>query len=171
MDVFEAVNTRLEVREFSDKPVPDEVKLRVLEAARLSPSGVNTQHWRFILVDKKQELAELAEMSTTGKWVSGAAFAIIVLTDPKYPFHKLDAGRAISYMQLVAWENGVGSCIYTGIDDQRMRVRLDIPSGLEITAVVGFGYPKRHVIGRKSRLPLESVAFQGKYGAKLALKH
>ncbi|MEM0120883.1 MAG: nitroreductase family protein [Thermoprotei archaeon] len=48
MDVFEAVNTRLEVREFSDKPVPDEVKLRVLETARLSPSGVNTQHWRFI---------------------------------------------------------------------------------------------------------------------------
>jgi len=171
MDVFKAVSSRLEIREFADKPVPDEVKLRVLEAARLSPSGVNTQHWRFILVDDKKALRELADMSTTGKWVGDAAFAVIVLTDPKYPFHRLDAGRVISSMQLVAWEDGVGSRIYTGIDEQRMRERFGIPQSLEITAVVGFGYPKRRVLGRKNRLPLEKVAFQGRYGEPLSLKH
>jgi len=171
MDVFKAVSSRLEIREFADKPVPDEVKLRVLEAARLSPSGVNTQHWRFILVDDKKALRELADMSTTGKWVGDAAFAVIVLTDPKYPFHRLDAGRVISSMQLVAWEDGGGSRIYTGIDEQRMRGRFGIPQSLEITAVVGFGYPKRRVLGRKNRLPLEKVAFQGRYGEPLSLKH
>jgi|BEDMetMinimDraft_2_1075160.scaffolds.fasta_scaffold07040_1 nitroreductase len=170
MDVFKAVSSRLEIGEFADKQVPDDVKLRVLEAARLSPSGMNTQHWRFILVDDKKSLRELADMSTTGRWVGEAAFAVIVLTDPKYPFHKLDAGRVISNMQLVAWEDGVGSRIYTGIDEQKMRVRFNIPQTLEITAVVGFGYPKKRVLGRKKRLPLEKVAFRGKYGEPLSLK-
>jgi len=171
MDVFKAVSSRLEIREFADKPVPDEVKLKVLEAARLSPSGVNSQHWRFILVDDREGLRGLADVSTTGKWVGGAAFAVIVLTDPTYPFHGLDAGRVISNMQLVAWEDGVGSRIYTGVDEQKMRAMFNIPQNLEITAVVGFGYPKRRVIGRKNRLPLEKLAFLGKYGEPLRLKH
>lgn len=171
MEVFEAVKTRLEIREFSDKPVPDEVKLRVLEAARLSPSGVNSQHWRFILVDDRNMLGELARISTTGGWVASAAFAVVVLTDPKYPFHKLDAGRAITSMQLVAWEMGVGSRIYTGFDERKMKELLGVPGNLEVTAVVGFGYPKKRVIGKKNRLPLEQVAFHSKYGNPLTIKH
>ena len=54
MDVYEAVVSRVEVREYSDRRVPDEVKLKVLEAARMSPTGFNLQHWRFILVEDKR---------------------------------------------------------------------------------------------------------------------
>lgn len=167
MDVFEAIKTRIEVREYSDKRVPDEVKLKVLEAARLSPSGLNTQHWRFILVEEKENLRRLAEVSTTGSWVAGADFAVIVLTDPKYPFHIIDAGRAVQDMQLTAWNYGVGSCIYTGVKEGEMREAFKIPEGLAITAVAGFGYPKRKVVGKKSRLPLEQVAFSEFYGNRL----
>ncbi len=164
MNVYDAVKTRLDIWDFSDRPVPDNVKLKVLEAARLSQSGVNSQHWRFILIDSKDDLRDLADASTTGKWVSNAAFAVIVLTDPKYPFHKLDAGRVITSMQLVAWEEGVGSRIYTGMDEQKMRQRFSIPPNYDVSAVIGFGYPKKPVLGKKNRLPLSQVAFHGKYG-------
>ncbi|MCL7402393.1 MAG: nitroreductase family protein [Thaumarchaeota archaeon] len=169
MEVFEAILSRIEVREYSGESVPDDVKLKILEAARMSPTGLNLQHWRFILVEDKDSIRRLAELSTTGKWVAGADFAIIVLTDPKYPFHLIDAGRAIQNMQLTAWSMGVGSCIYTGVREREMKKEYRIPEDLTIAAVVGFGYPKRKIKGLKNRRRLSEVAFSERFGEKLRL--
>ncbi|MEM0441293.1 MAG: nitroreductase family protein [Candidatus Caldarchaeum sp.] len=162
MDVFEAIRTRLEIRNYVPAPVPRETILEILEAARLSPTGMNTQHWRFIVVDNPDELKELADMSTSGKWVAEAAFAVIVLTSPKYPWHQLDAGRAITHMQLAAWNRGVGSCIYTGFDEKAMRRKFNIPENYAISCVVGFGYPQKQIKGKKRRIPLEATVYHGK---------
>jgi nitroreductase len=164
MEVFEAVKTRLETREFGQRSVSAEIKRQILEAARLAPSGMNLQHWHFILLDKNEDLRKLAELSTTGQWIDGANFAVVVLTNPKYPFHSLDAGRAITNMQLAAWSHGVGSRIYTGYNDQGMRSFLNVPKDLAISAVVGFGYPAEKVIGKKNRVPLNKVASYQKFG-------
>ena len=48
MEVFEAVRTMLAVREFQDKAVPPESVRRIVEAGRLSGSGMNRQPWHFI---------------------------------------------------------------------------------------------------------------------------
>ena len=53
MEVFEAVRTVLAVRQYQDKPVPPEVKGRILEAGHLTASAMNSQPWHFILVDDK----------------------------------------------------------------------------------------------------------------------
>jgi nitroreductase len=45
MSVSEAVESRRSVRAFLDKPVPQEVLRRVLDKARMSPSGCNFQPW------------------------------------------------------------------------------------------------------------------------------
>lgn len=167
MDAYECIATKLEVKEYSDRPVPRDLKMKILEAARLTASGINAQHWRFILVESPAGTKKLADDSTTGKWVAGTNFAIIVLTDPKYNFHSLDAGRAIQDMQLAAWNWGVASRIYTGFDRGAMARDFSLPPGLNLTVVVGFGYPARKVIGRKNRLPLSELAFQDRYGQKL----
>ncbi|MEM1944491.1 MAG: nitroreductase family protein [Nitrososphaerota archaeon] len=169
MDVLEAIKTRLENREFGKRPVPNDVKREILEAGRLAPSGMNSQHWRFILVEDSKDLQTLAEISTTGKWVKDCDFAIIVLTTPKYPWHLLDAGRTITHMQMAAWNRGVGSRIYTGYDEKRMRQTFAIPGEYNISVVVGFGYPAKKVIGRKNRLPLEQVAYSHRFGNALKL--
>ena len=59
MDAFECIETKLDIREFSPKDVPREIKLKVLEAARLTGTGLNTQHWRFILIENKENLESL----------------------------------------------------------------------------------------------------------------
>ena len=60
MDAFECIATKLEVREFSPQEVPSEIRSKILEAARLTGTGMNTQHWRFIMVEKKDNLKKLA---------------------------------------------------------------------------------------------------------------
>ena len=42
MDAFESIATKLDIREFSPKQVPPEIKSNVLEAARLTGTGLNT---------------------------------------------------------------------------------------------------------------------------------
>jgi nitroreductase len=165
MDVFDGIATKLDVREFSPQAVPPEIKQSVLEAARMTGTGLNTQHWRFILVEGKENLKKLAGDSTSGGWVAGANFAIIVLTNPKYNFHMIDAGRVTQNMQLAAWNRGVASGLFTGVRENELRRDFGIPKELNVTIVVGFGYPARKLAGRKNRVPLEELVYYGRYGA------
>ncbi len=167
MDTFDCIVTKLDVREFSRKSVPSEVQMKVLEAARLTGSGINKQHWRFILVQTPDSLKTLAEDSTSGSWVRNANFAVIVLTEERYGFHLIDAGRAAQDMMLTAWNNGVVSCIYTGINAEGLRKDFLIPKELKPSVVVGFGYPARKLKGKKDRKPISEIAFLEKFGGKI----
>jgi nitroreductase len=167
MDATEAVRTKLDVREFDSKAVPSQVKLAVLEAARLTQSGVNSQHWRFVLVQDPANIKRLATDSTSGSWVSEASFAVIVCTDPKKGYHLIDAGRAAQDMQLTAWDHGVASGLYTGIRQSEMRKDFGVPENLDATIVVAFGYPKTKLAGKKKRKPLSDVAYLEKFGGGL----
>ena len=166
MDTFERISTKLEVRAFTNQDVPSEIRSKVLEAARLTGTGLNTQHWRFILVNDKQNLKKLADDSTSGSWVRDANFAVIVLTNPEYNFHLIDAGRVLQNMQLAAWNHEVGSGLFTGIMEEKLRSDFGIPNELSPTIIVGFGYPARKLTGKsKTRLPLDKLVYYEKYGS------
>jgi len=164
MDAYDCVVSRLDIRKFDSRTVPTEVKRKVLEAARMTGSGMNVQHWRFILVEKRENIRKLAEDSLTGKWVDGANFAVIVLTDSKYGFHLIDAGRAAQDMQIAAWNYGVASCIFTGINKEALQRDFNIPKDLNPSIIVAFGYPTTKLSGRKNRKPLRELAFLETYG-------
>jgi len=165
MDTYKTILTKLDVRQFDGKKVPVDVKLKVLEAARASGTGINKQHWRFILVQDKEAIKKLAEDSTSGGWVASANFAVIVPAAPQLPFHLIDSGRAVQDMQLAAWDQGVISGLYTGFKEDRMRRDFAIPNELKPTVVVGFGYPTVKILGKKNRRPLSELAFVDKYGS------
>jgi nitroreductase len=164
LDAFECVSTKLDIREFDRKPIPFDLKVKVLEAARLTGSGINVQHWRFIIVQDRENLRKLAMDSTSGKWVDGASFAVIVLTAPKYGFHVIDAGRVAQDMQLAAWNYGVASCLFTGVNQSALAKDFKIPGDLTASVVIGFGYPTTELVGRKNRKPLKELVFSEHFG-------
>ena len=164
LDAYECVITKLDVREFNLKDVPTQIKLKVLEAGRMTGNGMNIQHWKFILVQDRENLRKLAKDSTTGSWVEHANFAVVVLTNPRYGFHMIDAGRVAQDMQLAAWNYGVVSCVYTGTNREALQKDFGFPNDLVPSIVIGFGYASRKVIGRKSRKPLNELAFLERYG-------
>jgi len=107
MDVFEAIRTLFAVRRYRDKPVPEDVLRRVLEAGRLSPSAMNKQPWHFVVVQDPNMLRQLGTAAQTGPYVSEAPVAIVVAIQPSR-FAIADVGRAIQDMLLTAWDAGVG---------------------------------------------------------------
>lgn len=50
MDVIEAIQNRRSIRAFTDKPVPRETIMEILNAACRAPSAMNTQSWEFIVI-------------------------------------------------------------------------------------------------------------------------
>ena len=167
MDAFECISTKLDVREFSQQSVPSEIKSKVLESARLTGTGLNSQHWRFIIIENKENIRRLASDSTTGSWVSGANFAVIVLTNPHHKFHLIDAGRVIQDMQLAAWNYGVASGLFTGVKEEKLRSDFAFPKDLNPAIIVGFGYPAKKIAGKKkNRLSLDELVYYEKFGSQ-----
>jgi len=165
LGTYEIVVSKLDIRQFKDIDVSNEIRLKILESARQVGTGLNSQHLRFILIDSKDMLQLLAEDSTSGGWVSGANFAIVILTNSDYGFKMLDAGRALQNMQLVAWSEGVGSGLFTGIRDAKMRTDFNIPEDLDIAVIVGFGYPSRKLTGmKKNRMSMNNILYHQRYG-------
>ena len=98
LGTYETVASKLDIRQFTNLDVSNEIRQKILEAARQVGTGLNSQHLRFVLIDSKDMLQLLAEDSTSGGWVSGANFAIMILTNSDYGFKMLDAGRALQNM-------------------------------------------------------------------------
>src|SRR5579875_665691 len=168
MDVFEAVRTILAIRSYQDKPVPEEVVRRIVEAGRLTASSMNLQPWHFIVVRDRDTLRQLGSLARTGPYIAGAPLAIVVVIDDT-KFAVSDASRAIQSMVLTAWADGVGSnwVGFSGLDN--VKPLLSIPAEKDVLAIIPFGYPARPVgHGKKQRKPLSEVFFSGRYGEPFA---
>ena len=61
MELKEVIEKRESIRDYEDKPIPKDKLLRVLEAARLAPSGSNRQPWKFVVVKDRQTRQKLAQ--------------------------------------------------------------------------------------------------------------
>ena len=168
MDVFEAIRAMLAVRRYQDKAVPEATVHRIVEAGRMTGSAKNMQPWHFIVVQDRETLRQLGAMARTGPYVAQAPVAIVVAVD-KTPFAVSDASRAIESMMLTAWADGVGSnwVGFGGMAD--VKRLLDIPSTLDVLAILPFGYPAQPVgRGKKQRKPLAAVAHRERFGQPFA---
>jgi nitroreductase len=164
MEVFEAARTILAVRDYQDKPVPPNVVRRIVEAGRLTGSSMNGQPWHFIVVDDRDTLRRLGALARSGSYTALASFAIVVAME-KSPYAVSDASRAIQSMLLTAWEEGVGSNWVGLMGLSRVNPLLGIPKGLDVLAILPFGYPKKTLgQGKKRRKPSSQVAHRGRCG-------
>ena len=165
MEVYEAVQTVLAVREFQSKPVPDSEIHRIIEAARLTGSSMNGQPWHFVVVQNHDTLGELGSLVSSGRYNAQAAFAIVVAIDKSSPFGISDASRAIQSMVLTAWSEGIGSNWTGWVGMTEVASLLGIPESLEVIAGVPFGYPTQiRTRGKKRRKNLSEVAHCEQFG-------
>ena len=164
--VFDAVRTMLAVRRYQDKPVPQALVRRIVEAGRLTASAANRQPWHFILVEDRGMLGKLGAAARTGPYIAEAPLAIVVAVDGQSPIAVSDASRAIQSMMLTAWDDGVGSnwIGFGGMSEAKKL--LGVPANLEVLAIVSFGYPRERIgRGKKRRKPLRDVAHRERFGA------
>ena len=143
MNVSEAIRTKRAVRKFLDKPIPEETIHKILNAGRRSQSSKNSQPWSFVAIIDRSILRNLSECGTWASHLAEAALGVAILTpDPAEKFQTMfDAGQTAAYMQLVAWEAGIGSCLASIYETEKARTILGYPSELHLRIAISFGYP------------------------------
>ncbi len=143
MHVSEAIRMKRAVRQFEDQSLPEDAINAILNAGRRAQSAKNTQPWAFIAIQDKTSLKALSECGTYAGHLAGAALGVAILTpDPAQRFSiMLDAGQAAAYMQLVAWELGIGSCLATIYEPDAARRLLGYPANMHLNIAISFGFP------------------------------
>ena len=143
MNVSEAIRLKRAVRKFKDTPLPDDVIRAILNAGRRSQSSKNDQGWQFIAIRDKNILGDLSKTGTYAGHLAGAALGVAILTpNPHGKFQDLfDAGQTAAYMQLAAWELGVGSCLASIYEPDLARQILGFPDDWHLRIAISFGYP------------------------------
>jgi len=77
MEVTEAIQKRVTIRRWKQTPVEKEKIMRVLESGRRAPSWGNVQPWRYVVVQDRAKIDELAK-SGGGQPQIGTAPVVIV---------------------------------------------------------------------------------------------
>ena len=143
MNVSDAIRTKRAVRVFEDRPLPDEVVNSILNAGRRAQSSKNSQPWHFIVVRERATLVALSKLGTFASHMAGAALGVVIVTpDPAVRWSIMfDAGQSAAYMQLAAWELGVGSCPATIYEPEQAGQLLGLPPEWQVRVALSFGYP------------------------------
>lgn len=166
--VLDAIRTRRSIRIYHpDKPLTSEQVKVIMEAGLRAPSAMNKHTTQFVLVEDKEKLEALSHLRPRGAgFLKDVPLAVVVLGSPTECMHWIaDASLAVGYMQLQAWELGIGSCwaeVYgrvtaNGQDSaEYVRKILDIPYQLEVLCIMALGY----VNGDAPERPVDSLRWE-----------
>ena len=159
MDVYEAAARRRSIRRFKDTPVVYSILERCVDAARLAPTAKNSQLCEYVIVDDEWLLSRVLDTVLVwagvprpeGGWLPehrprGYIVTLIntVLEAERGAGRRnvdYDAALAVGNMVLVAEEQGLGSCIITSFDREKLRQVLNVPDKYEIAILLALGFP------------------------------
>ncbi len=107
MNTFDAIQSRRNVRQFTDAPIAERDLDQILEAGRRAPSANNWQPWDFVLVTDRATLVELAKVWQGAGHVAHAAAAIAIIAPPQSDPRRegllqYDLGQATMSMMIAA---------------------------------------------------------------------
>ena len=141
MDVFEAMQKRRSVRSYTGDAIPREDLEKIVDAARLAPSGMNRQPWEFIVVTDRSMIDKL---KVAARWMEDAGAIIAVVMDPVSKWWVEDGSAAIENILLAGTALGYGTCWLEGWTrplEAELKKLLGIPKGRRLLTLLPIGVP------------------------------
>lgn len=164
MNFLELAKTRYSVRSYRPQTVEREKVEYLLECARLAPSAVNFQPWRFFVVESAAA-KEALRRCYHREWFAEAPLYIAVCADETASWKRkgdghdhadVDAAIAAEHICLAAAEQGLGSCWVCNFDVPLCREALRLPAELRPVALIPVGYAADEATTKK-RKPMEEI--------------
>jgi nitroreductase len=148
MDIYELIKTRRTIRKYIRKDIPHDLLVKFIEYARFSPSGMNAQPVRYMLVEGEGADQVFPHTHYAGHLKGAhspsfderpAAFILFLVPKGKKPEH--DVGAIAQSMGLMAHSEGLGSCWMGAIDRSKISAICAVPDEYEIDTLLALGYP------------------------------
>lgn len=170
MDFMDISKMRVTVRKFSQKPVEEEKIEKILEAGRWSPTAVNVQPQRIIVLNTPENLAKVTEFCSfcyDQKYVDlskecddkehgkinlyyGAPLVLFVCYDKTACWTHPQSGKSsgatdgtivATHMMLEAASIGLGTVWISYFDEDKAKELLKIPEIWQLVCMLYIGYP------------------------------
>ena len=152
--VYMNIKSRRTIRKYKQTAVPEEVLLKCVDAAIFSPSGGNLQPLRYVIVNDAKLLKQvfstlswavyLPDYGPTEEEMPRAYIVLLLDKNGRTPTH--DASIASMSISMVAYDEGLGSCILASVDRKKLRKVLNVPESLDVALVVALGYPAENPV-------------------------
>jgi len=164
MEFFDIINKRYSMRGFEDKPVEQEKLDKVLEAARLAPTGVNFQPFKIIVIDTEKNKEELSKIYPQ-KWFVEAPYVLCVVASKDKAWTRkfdgkniadIDATIVMTHMILAATDQGLDTCFIAAFKPDEASKFLNLDEEWEpiLFSPLGYGNAEPRNTPRK---PIEEL--------------
>lgn len=170
-EILKAIKDRRSVREYESRKVPREIIDTIIDAGNKAPSGMNSQPWRFVVIDDDTTHKKMTEACIPNgkklleplKTSNPERYDMIMkryeeLEDPIYysapamifvigkgPYADLSCPLACENIMLAAFSLGLGSCwVAFGsllMDNKELTGLLDLNKDEKIYGPIIIGYP------------------------------
>ncbi|MBU5450215.1 nitroreductase family protein [Acetivibrio sp. MSJd-27] len=150
MSAYTSILNRRTIRKFTQQPIEQEKLVKMINAARLAPSGANLQPLKYVVVTDKNLLEEVFR---TTKWAAyiaphgtpkegekPTAYIVVLVDTAVRKDADNDASAAIENILLTAEDDEIGTCWIGSVDRKTLAGIVRIPEGQEIHSVIAMGY-------------------------------
>jgi len=172
MDIYEIVRTRRSVRHYRPDPIPKEVLDRVLDAARIAPSGSNRQPTRLIVITDPEIKEQLVPLCHDQAFIATAPVVVCAVgRDIKYNRGEwmgdcamiVDVSIAVDHLTLAARAEGLGTCWIGSFSNAKLKEFFKLPDDVSVVALTPLGYPEgKPFTDPEGRIPMEEfVMWEG----------
>lgn len=147
MEYAQLIQERYSVRQFADKPVDGNLVAAILEAARLSPTAVNKQPQR-ILVLREAKSMEKLKICTPYTFNAPMALVVCCRKDEAWvrPYDgnnssAIDACIVGTHIMLAVHNLGLGTTWVGHFDPIPLRKAFNLPDNVDPVVVFPIGHP------------------------------
>lgn len=147
MNFSQLAGERFSCRKFKEQSVEQEKIDIILKSALVAPTAVNKQPQRILVLTDKEKLNKLNNCT---KYGFDAPLCFIVCYDKSKAYNRgydgknsaeIDASIVTTHMMLQAQDIGLGTTWVMAFNPEKVREHFNIPSELEILALLPTGYP------------------------------
>jgi nitroreductase len=148
-NVLELLNARKATRAIAERSVEPEKVEAILEAARLAPSCMNNQPWRFLILTEPEALAKGREALSGGNyWAQTAPVLVFGYSQPDWDcqssderdYYLFDLGLAVENVMLQATELDLVARPMAGFSPRRVKEAFGFPDAIKVVIAIAIGY-------------------------------
>lgn len=166
MHLTEIIQQRKSIRKYKNQPIDKEIIEEILESARLAPSAVNFQPWKFFVCQSEHAKSVVYE-SYPREWFRAAPLYIIACGNRDESWKRpcdgkdhldIDIAIAVEHMVLKITELELGTCWVCNFNPQVIKEKLPLEENLEPIVILPIGYPQdSQEKGNRKRKSLEEI--------------